>query len=405
MNSNTRSGISACFYLIKNMNNKQEIISNFKCPICGNTDIHSIGCLNGKPYCRRCISFKGEEVEYQPSYPKKAPIHLSYELSPEQKELSNKLVENYKKGIDSLVFAVCGSGKTEIVLQLISNAISNGQKVGFAVPRRDVVKELYQRFSSIFVKNHVIAVYGGHVGKLEGDLVCLTTHQIFRYKDYFDLLIVDEIDAFPFNGNDVLNAMFFNSIRGHYVMMSATPSQEIINEFKKKGKSILKLNKRYHGHPLPVPTIQIHFGIMKYFHLRRELQRFLSQNKPVFVFAPTIDKCEQVYNVLRLLIPSISYVHSKCEDRNQRIDDFRNGKIKCLVTTAVLERGVTVKNLQVVVFGADHKLYDSHALVQIAGRVGRKKDAPDGEVIFFASKKTKEMEKAIDEIKSANSSL
>ena len=40
------------------------------------------------------------------------PIYLEYELSPEQKELSDKLVENYKKGIDSLVFAVCGSPKT-----------------------------------------------------------------------------------------------------------------------------------------------------------------------------------------------------------------------------------------------------------------------------------------------------
>ena len=68
--------------------------------------------LKGKPYCRRCISFKGEEVEHKSSYPKKAPIHLEYELFLEQKELSNKLVENYKKGIDSLVFAVCGSPKT-----------------------------------------------------------------------------------------------------------------------------------------------------------------------------------------------------------------------------------------------------------------------------------------------------
>ena len=87
-------------------------IETYKCPVCGNTDIHSIGILNDKPYCRRCISFKGEEVEHKPSYPKKAPIHLEYELSSEQKELSDKLVENYKKGIDSLVFAVCGSPKT-----------------------------------------------------------------------------------------------------------------------------------------------------------------------------------------------------------------------------------------------------------------------------------------------------
>ena len=31
----------------------------YKCPICGNTNTHSIGYLNGKP----CVSFKGENNE------------------------------------------------------------------------------------------------------------------------------------------------------------------------------------------------------------------------------------------------------------------------------------------------------------------------------------------------------
>ena len=98
--------------LIKAAMNNQERNRNFKCPVCGNSDIHSIGYLNGKPYCRRCISFKGEEVEHKLSYLKKAPIHLSCELSLEQKELSDKLVENHKKGIENLVYAVCGFPKT-----------------------------------------------------------------------------------------------------------------------------------------------------------------------------------------------------------------------------------------------------------------------------------------------------
>ena len=34
-------------------------MESYKCHICGNTDIHSIGYLYGKPYCRRCISFRG----------------------------------------------------------------------------------------------------------------------------------------------------------------------------------------------------------------------------------------------------------------------------------------------------------------------------------------------------------
>ena len=81
--------------------NNQAQNQNFKCPICGNTNQYAVGLLNGKPYCRRCISFKGEEVKQTIQYPKKAPIHLSYELSEEQKALSDKLVENYKRGIDA----------------------------------------------------------------------------------------------------------------------------------------------------------------------------------------------------------------------------------------------------------------------------------------------------------------
>ena len=188
-------------------------------------------------------------------------------------------------------------------------------------------------------------------------------------------------------------------------MMSATPSEEVINSFKKKDKKILTLNTRFHGHPLPVPKIIVTQGIMQYFHLMKVLRGFYVQNKPIFVFTPTIDICEQTYNVLRFLFQNINYVHSKCEDRSERIEAFRKGQIKCLVTTAVLERGVTVKDLQVVVFKANHSLYTSQALIQISGRVGRKKDAPNGEVVFIGNKKTKEMDTCVDEIKSANESL
>ena len=114
----------------------------FKCPTCGNTDPHSIGMLNGKPYCRRCISFRGEAATTTPSKPKYAPIHISYELSEEQTELSDKLLENYKAGINSLVYAVTGSGKTEICLKTIKYCLNRGLKVGFAVPRRSVCLEV-----------------------------------------------------------------------------------------------------------------------------------------------------------------------------------------------------------------------------------------------------------------------
>lgn len=379
--------------------------NTYSCPICGNTDIRFIGYLNGKPYCRKCIIFRGQEASGEYIQSDSAEYTLHYELSDDQKRLSKQLVNNYINGIDTLVHAVCGSGKTEIVLNSIKYAISRKQRVGFAVPRRDVVRELYLRFKEIFTKNKVCVVYGGHTNVLEADLVCLTTHQLFRYKGYFDLLILDEVDAFPFKGDELLNTLFKRAVKGHFIMMSATPPDEVISEFKKPGKEILRLDSRFHGHPLPVPVIRKHLGIMKYYQLTQDLRRFYMQNKPVFVFTPTIEMCEKVHSVLRFLFKDVRFVHSKCPDREQIIDDFRKRKFNILITTAVLERGVTVKDLQVIVFNADHVLYTSAALIQIAGRAGRKKDCPTGEVIFIGSKKTNEMETAISEIERANKSL
>ena len=387
------------------MNNKQETIINFKCTVCGNSDIHSIGYLNGKPYCRRCISFKGEEVEHKPSYPKKAPIHLSYELSPEQKELSDKLVENYKKGIDSLVYAVCGSGKTEISLKIIQYVINCGEKVAFALPRRDVAIELYNRLKEIFTKNDVICLYGGHTKDKIGDIIVLTTHQLYRYKHYFSLIILDEIDAFPFKDDPILHQMFFQSLCGHYVMMSATPSKEVLEFFKQENKEILYLSTRFHKHPLPVPHIYIRNALFQYLFLMIRLKKYIKENKPVFVFAPTIELCEKIYFYISLFIKGGNYVHSKRDNRKEIIEAFRNKRFTYLVTTSVLERGVTVKDLQVIIMQTDHKIYEKGTLIQIAGRVGRKLDAPKGEVIYLAKKSTKDMHESIRDIRKSNEAL
>ena len=384
---------------------EREQVENFKCPTCGNTDSHSIGILNGKPYCRRCISFKGEEADYLPSKPKDAPIVLSYDLSDEQKELSDRLVSNFDSGINSLVYAVCGSGKTEICLSLIEHCVSKGLKVGFAVPRRSVCYELFCRFRNIFRRNKVISVYGGHHKTIVGDIVCLTTHQLFRYPNYFDLLIMDEIDAFPFKGNDVLKNMFDKAVKGNYVLLTATPTDQLLNEFSKPGKDLLKLFVRFHRHPLPVPKIVLGNDFNIHYKLIKELKRFLDDFKQVFIFVPTIDELIKLSRVLRLFFHKGTYVNSKRDNNEEIIEEFREKKYQYLVTTAVLERGITMKDLQVIVFHADSNIYDDHALVQIAGRVGRKKDAPEGEVIFIGKTATEYMEKAISDIKSANEAL
>ena len=126
---------------------------------------------------------------------------------------------------------------------------------------------------------------------------------------------------------------------------------------------------------------------------------------PIFIFTPTIEKCENLFKILRSFIEGGECVHSKKKDRQEIIRNFREGKYKFLVTTAVLERGVTVKGLQVIIYDADNSIYDAQALIQIAGRVGRKIDAPEGDVFFLVNKVTKEINDAIETIKSKNTNL
>ena len=378
----------------------------FVCPRCGNKEEKYIGYKNGEPYCRKCIIFSGEEAKDHPAVPKKAPLSLTYKLSEEQSNLSRCIVENFVRGVDTLVYAVCGSGKTEISFGVLAYAISHGLRAGFALPRRDVVIELYWRIMKAFPNNKIVAVYGEHHRRLEGDIVILTTHQLYRYPNYFDLLVMDEIDAFPFKGNDVLVALYKKSLRGHCVLMSATPSQALLKEFHKKDHEVLELMTRFHKKPIPVPKIDVCFSFLQVIKIIKKLREYKKEGKPCFVFAPTIDLCESLYTKVSLVVRNGDYVHSQRAEKERIIDDFKKGKLNYLITTSVLERGVTIKNLQVLVYHADSRaIYDSPTLIQIAGRVGRKMDSPSGEVIFYAEKETEGISDAIRKIEHCNTFL
>lgn len=377
----------------------------FICPICGNKDANKIGYINGKPYCRACISFKGESIDYNVRDELPYEFELNYELTEDQKRISNSVLDNYINHIDTLLIAVCGAGKTEIVFKTISHVLENSGKVGFAIPRKDVVIEIADRLKEVFPSSKVVALYGGNTSILDGDIICLTTHQLYRYEHFFDFLIVDEIDAFPFNGNDVLFSIMKRSVRGNLVLMSATPSRNFIKMFENNAKAILHLNTRFHNHPLPVPIVIKSYSFLCFTYLIKKLKKFISDNKPTFVFVATIEEATKIYNLIKYFVKGGEIVHSKIENRKQIIADFRNGKYKYLVTTAVLERGVTIKNLQVIIYRADHNLYSSHTLIQIAGRVGRKKEAPEGEVIFIVEHTNDEIKKCINDIETANKNL
>lgn len=373
-----------------------------ECPRCHNQNVDRFYQIHGEYYCRQCISFKRVmikdhlQMRSQKYPPKKISYHLNFQLSTVQKKLSKQLVENYQHHRNSLVLAVCGSGKTEIVFELILYALSQGQRVCFCIPRKELVKELYERIFEAFEGVEIGVLYGQCQQRINAQLIICTMHQLYRFENDvgFDLMIADEVDAFPFYGNDVLENIFQNCCLQNYVKMSATMMYE-----DKHDEELLIMNRRYHGYDLPVPHMILCPTFLQKFVL---IQIIRHLHKKVLVFVPTVSMVDEIRHMLIINNISSSGVSSKHPNRQKTIQDFKESQTQVLVTTTLLERGITIEDIQVIVYQCQNHLFDRRTLIQISGRVGRKPLHPDGNIYFLSNEKTKGMKECIKTIKKLN---
>ena len=125
---------------------------------------------------------------------------------------------------------------------------------------------------------------------------------------------------------------------------------------------------------------------------------------PLILFVSEIELGEKILSLLRRAFKNeiIELVTSKTDNRLELVEKFRNQEITILVSTTILERGVTFPKVDVFVIEANHRLFTKSALVQIAGRVGRSMERPTGELLYLAAGSSKEMTQAIKEIKEMN---
>jgi len=352
-------------------------------------------------YCRKCIKFtSGQEIENQLKEVD-SEYFLSFHLSNKQKEISQKLAKLVSQGKSVLLEAVCGAGKTEIVYETIFQTLKQNKKVGFAISRRQVVLEIAQRLQEVFKNLEVIAVCQGYTNKVVGDLIVCTTHQLYRYHNYFDLLIIDEPDGFPYKGNKVLHGIARNSYKQSVIYLTATPDEELMQRVMSEELCYLKLSKRPLGNDLIIPKVIYGFKWLLYLVLIIKINNLVKLNKKLLVFVPTIKMSRFIYFLLRKYY-RCCYMNSKSTNKEEIIEEFKTGKYEMCICTTVLERGITIKGVNVIVMFAQHIVFDEASLVQISGRVGRDVNDPFGFCYFLATKKTKEIDKCIKRLKRAN---
>lgn len=335
-------------------------------------------------------------------------------LSPQQQKASEKLVDAVKTHEERLVWAVAGAGKTEMLFQAIEWALKEKKRVCLASPRVDVCLELAPRLQAAFKQINIAVLYGSAEAKYTyTQLVIATTHQLLRFREAFDVIIIDEIDAFPFHIDQTLQfaAQKARKKESAMIYLSATPSKEMRQQVQSKRLAASVLPARYHGFPLPVPKFLWTGDWKKAVRTKKyrntffiHVKRLLAQQRRFLIFVPHIELMHELASCLQMIFPTAVFtsVHAEDPNRKEKVMRMRKEEVDFLLTTTILERGVTFKDIDVLVLGAEDRTFTEAALVQIAGRAGRHKDFPTGEVLFFHHGQSREMKAARKQILQMN---
>jgi len=346
---------------------------------------------------------------------------LEFALTPAQVDAYREAEEFVTRapGKECLLWAACGAGKTEVAYGAITAALRQGKRVLYTCPRREVIRELQSRLTAVWPGLAIQALYGGSPGKFgSAALILATTHQALRFYRCFDLVVLDEVDAFPLSEDPMLYYAVERARRedGQTLWLTATPPADLAVRARRRQVAVIYLPARHHGHPLPVP--QIHRDPLLTSpgakHLPRSLadclELTLAGRGQLLIFVPAVKLVAEVADWLlknrpgtAAEAPWVRGCYAAHPERDAIIAAFRRCEFPVLVTTTVMERGVTIPRLDVMVLYADEeRVFTANTLVQIAGRAGRSPDYPDGRVYFLARRVSPAMAAACRQIREFN---
>lgn len=388
------------------------------CTCCHKECFYCLACLQmGK--IKRCSwlythSIQEESVGSSPT--RSVEVYYKGQLSKEQAAISQELVDIYHRteNKNHLVWAVTGAGKTEMVFAVIKTCLEENGRVAIVSPRIDVCLELAPRLCEAFPNQTHDLLYGESPSKYSGaEITVATTHQMLRFNKAFQLIIVDEVDAFPYTNQEMLPYAVSRALspNGQMIQLTATPTKEIHKQIAKNQLSLSILPARYHQKPLPQPSYRWIGDWQLYLKqgqlpptMKAWIKGKLHQKKVFLLFVPSIISLEPLELALKSSFPLARFttVSSVDPQRVEKIANMRKQEYDFLVTTTILERGVTFPGVDVFVLGAEQEIFSRQVLVQIAGRVGRTLDCSRGQVIFGHFGKSRAMVEAKKEIRQMN---
>lgn len=369
-------------------------------------------------YCPACLGLgRLTNQDYLLAYPEQnnfsiqpSPLTWTGTLTHKQQQISQKLCQVHQQKQEHLVWVVTGSSKTEMLFAMIAQAVVQGERIALVAPRVDVCNELYPRIKAAFkaVSICLLHVQGAEIYHYTQILIC-TVHQLLKFRQAFDLLVLDECDSYPYVNNLMLHQAVLQALKLRHTLIyvSATPSWEYQQRIAHQQLNYSLLNRRFHGQDLPEPQFRLiytqHVGKINR-QLRRCLNNLAQIQQRFLLFVSIIREAELLSQLIKKQLPQLkqTFVHTNAPLRGSKIQAFREGKWQALVTTTVLERGVTFFDIDVIVWQADLPRFNTQTLIQIASRAGRSAQHSDNQVIFFAEKYTQAINQAISQIRKLN---
>lgn len=217
--------------------------------------------------------FESFEVIVSRFEQEQAPDSVYVQLSEEQKHAQYEIIQSFGKNNITLLHGITGSGKTEIYINLIKQALDGGSQVLYLLPEIALTTQIVQRLKKIFGNtmgvyhsrfsdNERVEVWSGILtGKFK--FIVGVRSSIFLPFDNLGLIIVDEEHdasykqqepAPRYHARDV--AMITGQMHHAKVLLgSATPSVESYYHAQQGKYGLVELQKRFGEAQLPVIQI------------------------------------------------------------------------------------------------------------------------------------------------------
>lgn len=207
-----------------------------------------------------------EELLYRKPVKTADKLTSKVELNAEQKGAVDKVVDDYRKGINGryLLFGITGSGKTEVYMEIMEEVISQGKQVIFLIPEIALSFQMVERLSARFgdrisIMNSRMSQgerYDQYLRAKNGDIDIIVGPRsaLFTPFNNLGLIIVDEEHEGSYKSSKTPRyharevALYRAKEEGAAIILgSATPSLEAVKLASDKEIEVLMLLSRPAG--------------------------------------------------------------------------------------------------------------------------------------------------------------